>query len=158
MLDHHSEDWVFSLDSFPCPVTSTALQLQMTFAGTLNMIPSDTGGAAFLLFTVGNHNHAGTMECLLAWGFHREFYNLHTANFPGRESVSYKTESESLRTLTILTQSKDGRAETWTPEARFQDQGSDGRPSGVYLQPRCHGHSPKLLSPYPGASLLKGYE
>ena len=59
---------------------------------------------------------------------------------------SFKTEPESLRALCVITQPKDGFAEISTSEHRLQDQGSDGHPSGVYLQRGDQGTFPALIS------------
>ena len=94
---------------------------------------------------IHTHTHTHThycvsgRECPLYWGVHTHgSANSLQQNFLVKTlwylPDSLKSESESLRTLSVVIQAKDGLAETSTSEDRLQDQASDGHPSGVYLQ------------------------
>ena len=110
------------------------------------------------------HTHTHTLLC--EWKGVSTVYTHNSANSLQQNFLveilwhlpdSFKTEPESLRALSAVTQPKDGFAESSTSEDRLQDQGSDGHPSGVYLQRGIRARS-QLLFPQSGASFLKMHE
>ena len=115
---------------------------------------------------IHTHTHTHTHTLLCEWKGVSTVYTHNSANSLQQNFLveilwhlpdSFKTEPESLRARSIVTQPKDGFTESSTSEDRLQDQGFDRHPSGVYLQRGIRARS-QLLFPQSGASFLKTHE